>query len=77
VSVCLQTESLGKSHYMLTFTDDYSRKTFVYFLKSKDEVFDKFVEFKANVETQTGEHVLIIYSVIREMPIFQKDPRNI
>jgi hypothetical protein len=21
-----------------------------------------------------GEHVLIIYSVIREMPIFQKDP---
>jgi hypothetical protein len=42
---------------MLTFTDDYSRKTFVYFLKSKDEVFDKFVEFKANVETQTGEKI--------------------
>jgi hypothetical protein len=42
---------------MLTFTDDYSRKTFVYFLKSKDEVFDKFVEFKANVETQTCEEI--------------------
>jgi hypothetical protein len=42
---------------MLTFTDDYSRKTFVYFLKSKDEVFDRFVEFKADVETQTGEKI--------------------
>jgi hypothetical protein len=31
VCVYLQTESLGKSHYMLTFTGDYSRKTFVYF----------------------------------------------
>jgi hypothetical protein len=57
VCTCLQTESFGKSHYMLTFTDDYSRKTFVYFLKFKDEVFDKFVEFKANVETQIGEKI--------------------
>jgi hypothetical protein len=68
VCVSLQTESLGKSHYMLTFTDDYLRKTFVYFLRSKDEVFDKFVEFRANVETQTGEKISTKEVVYRITP---------
>ena len=35
--------------YYVTFIDDYSRKTWVNFLKSKDEVFGKFKEFKALV----------------------------
>lgn len=40
--------------YLLTFTDDYIRKTFGYLLKTKRQVFDKFVEFKILVENQTG-----------------------
>jgi hypothetical protein len=36
--------------YYVSFIDDYSRKTWVYFLKSKDEVFNKFKEFKALIE---------------------------
>ena len=36
--------------YYVTFIDDYSRKTWFYFLKSKAEVFGKFKEFKALVE---------------------------
>ena len=36
--------------YYVTFIDGYSRKTWVYFLKSKDEVFGKFKEFKSLVE---------------------------
>ncbi|EZA58507.1 Eukaryotic translation initiation factor 3 subunit A [Ooceraea biroi] len=42
------------SRYLLTFTDDYTRKTFGYLIKSKRQVFDKFVEFKTLAENQTG-----------------------
>ena len=39
--------SLGKSVYYVSFIDDYSRNTWIYFLRKKSEVFDKFKEFKA------------------------------
>nr|GEV29833.1 retrovirus-related Pol polyprotein from transposon TNT 1-94 [Tanacetum cinerariifolium] len=49
--------SLVKSHggyvYFVTFIDDYSRKVWVYFLKTKDEVFGNFKEWKTMVEKQT------------------------
>lgn len=32
------TNSLAVSKYILTYLDDYSRKSFIYFLKSKDQV---------------------------------------
>jgi hypothetical protein len=38
--------SLGKSVYYVSFIDDFSRKTWIYFLRNKSEVFDKFKEFK-------------------------------
>jgi hypothetical protein len=38
---------LGGSSYYVIFIDDYSRKTWLYLLKTKDEVFNKFQEFKA------------------------------
>lgn len=42
------------ARYFLTFTDDYSRKSFVYLLKEKTQVFNTFVQFKTLVENQTG-----------------------
>ena len=45
-------QSLGRCHYFISFTDDWSRKVWVYFLKTKDEAFDKFVEWKTMVEVQ-------------------------
>ncbi|KAA0059756.1 Retrovirus-related Pol polyprotein from transposon TNT 1-94 [Cucumis melo var. makuwa] len=39
-----QTPSLNNSMYFLTFTDDCSRKSWVYFLKSKDQTLGKFKE---------------------------------
>jgi hypothetical protein len=42
--------SLGNFVYYVLFIDDYSRKTWIYFLIAKDEVFNKFQEFKALVE---------------------------
>ena len=39
--------SKGGARYILTFIDEFSRKVWVYFLKQKDEVFNKFEIFKA------------------------------
>lgn len=45
--------SLSGYHYYVTFINDSSRKTWIYFMKTKDEVFSRFQEFKALVENQT------------------------
>ncbi|KAK2983322.1 hypothetical protein RJ640_016060 [Escallonia rubra] len=49
--------SLGKNIYFLLFIDDYSRKTWVYFLKQKSKVFSTFKRFKALVEKQSGYQI--------------------
>ena len=46
----IPSTSLRGYVYYVSFIDDYSRKIWVYFLKSKDEVLGKFKEFKALVE---------------------------
>lgn len=46
----MQTPSLGKAVYFLTFTDDFSRFTHIYFLKHKYEVFDYIKKYKNEVE---------------------------
>jgi hypothetical protein len=42
--------SINKEKYVLTFIDDYSRHTWVYFLRKKYEVFEHLKDFKAHVE---------------------------
>ena len=42
------------------FIDDYSRKTWIYFLKIKDEVFGRFQEFRALVENQTRRKIWVL-----------------
>ncbi|MCO5612585.1 hypothetical protein L7F22_066853 [Adiantum nelumboides] len=43
--------------YFVTFIDDYSRMTWVYFLKAKSEAFEVFLEFKVMVEKENGCHI--------------------
>ncbi len=50
----MKATSRGGARYFITFIDDFSKKTHVYLLKTKGEVFDKFKEYKALVENQTG-----------------------
>jgi transposase InsO family protein len=52
--------SLGKSVYYVSFIDDFSRNTWIYFLRKKSEVFDKFKEFKALVENQTEKKIKVL-----------------
>ena len=46
----MTTTSLSRYVYNVSFIDDYSRKTWIYFLKGKNEVFNKFKEFKDLVQ---------------------------
>jgi hypothetical protein len=57
VRVPMPVRSLGGSLYYVTFIDDYSRKTWLYLLKSKDEVFNKFQEFKVEIENLTNKKI--------------------
>lgn len=53
----IEINSLAGSRYMLTFLDDFSHKTFIYFQKTKDEAFENFKTFKKLVENQTGKTI--------------------
>ena len=46
----------GKKIYV-TFIDDYSRFTRVYLLRNKDEAFDMFLSYKAEVENQLDRKI--------------------
>ena len=46
--------------YYVSFIDDFSRKTFIYFLRKKSEVFNRFKEFKALVENQTEKKIKVL-----------------
>ena len=50
----MKTPYLGGIIYFLAFIDDFSRKTWTYFLKQNSEAFEKFKEFKTLVENQSG-----------------------
>jgi hypothetical protein len=53
--------SKGYLYYVL-FIDDHSRKTWIYFLKTKDGFFAIFQEFKAHVENLTRRRIKVLRS---------------
>ena len=52
--------SNGKKRYLITFIDDFSRKTWVYFLMEKSEAFVVFMSFKIHVEKETNSFVRML-----------------
>jgi len=52
--------SLGRSMYYVSFIDDFCKMTWLYFLKNKYEVFDRFQEFKALVENQSDRKIKVL-----------------
>lgn len=54
--------SLSGAHYFLTLTDDFSKRVWIYYLKTKDEVFSCFTEWKLMVENQMGKRVKCLRS---------------
>ena len=56
----MKVPSLGKFVYYVSFIDDFSMNTWIYFLKKKYEAFDRFKEFKALVENQTKKKIKML-----------------
>ena len=46
--------------YYVTFINDFSRNTWIYFLRKKSKVFDRFKDFKALVENQTEKKIKVL-----------------
>jgi hypothetical protein len=52
--VCkMSARSMGGAKYFVTFIDDFSRKVWVYVLKTKDQVLSVFKQFQVSVERET------------------------
>ena len=58
----LPSASFSGFKYFLTFIDDYSIRTWVYFLKPKSEVFNMFLAYKALIEKQSGHQIIKLRS---------------
>ena len=56
------TTSLNGYVYYITFFYDSSHKTWIYFLKGIDEVFNKFKEYKTLVENLSEKKINILQS---------------
>ena len=54
--------SMGGCLYYVIFIDDFSCKTWIYFMKAKSETFAKFQEFKTFIEKQTRLHIRALRS---------------
>lgn len=50
----MSAQSLSGVEYFLTFIDDTSHYVWMYILKRKDQVFEKFLEWKAQVDKSSG-----------------------
>jgi transposase InsO family protein len=64
LDVCgpMSSTSMIDNFYYVTFIDDSSRRTWIYFMKAKDEVFSKFQEFKALIKNQTCRKIKVLRS---------------
>lgn len=56
----VKTETLEGASYFVTFIDDHSRKTWVYTLKTKDQVLQVFKQFHVLVERKLGKKLKCI-----------------
>ena len=53
----IPSTSLSCYKYYVTFIHDYSINTWIYFLKTEDEVFRKFKEFKSLIENHSERRI--------------------
>lgn len=58
----MSEKSLGGANYFVTFIDDFTRKIFIYVMKSKDEVFSNFLEFKNRAENELNAKIKVFRS---------------
>ncbi|KAL0448605.1 UNVERIFIED_CONTAM: Retrovirus-related Pol polyprotein from transposon RE2 [Sesamum latifolium] len=59
VDICgpLNTPARGGYSYFIIFTNDHSRYDYVYLIRYKSEAFERFKEYRLEVENQTGHKI--------------------
>src|SRR3954470_10802106 len=64
IDVCgpMSVASRDGYRYVLTFMDDLSRYGYIYFMKHKSEIFEKFKEFQSEVENQCNKKIKFLRS---------------
>ena len=58
----LSEKSIGSEEHFMTFTDEKTHNSWVYFLSTKDQAFDHFQEWKAMVEKASGKKLKTLRS---------------
>jgi hypothetical protein len=51
-------DSVGRKNYYVSFIDDFSKFTWIYLIKYKSEVFQKFKEFQNLVERHFDRKII-------------------
>src|SRR3954463_8561229 len=62
VCVPMNIKACSRYHYFLTFTDDLSRYGYIYLMKHKSEMFEKFKEFQSEVENHRDKKIKFLRS---------------
>jgi hypothetical protein len=57
-----KTPSIGGSRYMLTITDDFSRKSWIYLTKERSEVYQVFKYWRSQAQLESGQKLKAIRS---------------
>ena len=58
----MRTPSHSQNMYFILFIDDFTRMTWVYFMRQRSEVFTIFKKFKVFVEKQSGHFIKVLRS---------------
>jgi hypothetical protein len=58
----MSVASMQGASYYVTFIDDFSRKTWIFFMKTKDEVFSRVGSSRPKVENQTWKRIKVLRS---------------
>ena len=69
------TQSLGGGEYFVTFVDDHTQHVWVYILKHKGEVLQRFQEWKALVEKSSERSRLFDLTMEASIPLLNS-PRT-
>ena len=56
----MSVPSLSKYVYYVSFIYDFSRNTWIYFLRKKSEAFERFKEFKVLLENQINKKLKVL-----------------
>lgn len=58
----MSVESLGGANYFLTFKDDATGYRFIYFVKHKSDIFEKFKEYENHIMNKFNQEIKILRS---------------